>query len=188
MMPSQSQRRFVLADAMILIVATAIGTALVRTYLLDIMASMPRRGIWMPPNPRIRTQIAMRAVLLAGVPLLAVWTVALLLLRLRRPRPRLRRLFRQPGAIACAVVMLAVPLDAPWMVLIFNTGYWDTYNAANIIVNHVGGGYVVLGGWSTLALSGRWRAEPSWIDRAGRIIGVAWIVATVLSRWRYLMV
>ena len=114
--------------------------------------------------------------------------MALLLLRLRRLRPRLRRLFRQPGAVACAVVMLAVPLDAPWMVLIFNTGYWDTYNAANIIVNHVGGGYVVLGCWSTLALSGRWRAEPSWIDRAGRIIGVAWIVATVLSRWRYLMV
>jgi hypothetical protein len=30
--------------------------------------------------------------------------------------------------------------------------------------------------WITLALTGRWRSERSWIDRAGRLIGVVWLI------------
>jgi hypothetical protein len=30
--------------------------------------------------------------------------------------------------------------------------------------------------WLTLIASGRWRVEPSWIDRFGRAIGFYWIV------------
>ena len=29
--------------------------------------------------------------------------------------------------------------------------------------------------WSALVLSGRWCAEPTWIDRAGRALGLGWI-------------
>jgi hypothetical protein len=38
-------------------------------------------------------------------------------------------------------------------------------------------GFVVAGAWLALVLAGAWRPEPSLIDRAGRIVGVFWIVA-----------
>jgi hypothetical protein len=32
-------------------------------------------------------------------------------------------------------------------------------------------GAAVLGAWSAMAASGRWESQPSWIDRAGRLLG-----------------
>lgn len=29
--------------------------------------------------------------------------------------------------------------------------------------------------WTMLAVGGRWRPQPTWIDRAGRLVGLAWI-------------
>jgi hypothetical protein len=58
----------------------------------------------------------------------------------------------------------------------------DALKVAYSFVYHVDVGFAILGGWVALVLSGRWRPEPSWIDRAGRIIGVTWIAAVVLSR------
>ena len=39
--------------------------------------------------------------------------------------------------------------------------------------------FAVIGGWSTLALSGRWHPEPSWIDAAGRVTGVIWLASSL---------
>jgi hypothetical protein len=39
----------------------------------------------------------------------------------------------------------------------------------------------ILGGWLVLALSGSWRPEPTWIDRAGRGLAFAWIFATAVQ-------
>jgi len=41
-------------------------------------------------------------------------------------------------------------------------------------------GYGVGAVWLLLAVSGRWRAERSWIDRLGRVLGVVWIAATIV--------
>lgn len=35
--------------------------------------------------------------------------------------------------------------------------------------------------WLVLAVAGRWRPEPSWIDRSGRVLGVTWIVLAALT-------
>jgi hypothetical protein len=43
-------------------------------------------------------------------------------------------------------------------------------------------GPAVLAAWAALRLGGRWRSEPNWIDRAGRILGAFWVVLW-LSRW-----
>ena len=40
----------------------------------------------------------------------------------------------------------------------------------------------VITSWLALLLSGRWRAEPSWLDRAGRVFGCYW-VGLWLFRW-----
>ncbi len=40
-------------------------------------------------------------------------------------------------------------------------------------------GFSVAAIWVLLALSGRWRPERSWIDRLGRLLGVAWIACAI---------
>ncbi len=166
MMPSQPHRRFVLADAMLLIVATAVGIALVRAILHDILAILPTLSLI--TNPLIRANNMMRVALLAGSPLLAAWTVALLLARLGRPRPHLRRVLRQPGAVACAVATLTMAVDTTWIIPTWVRGFSalnvrNTLNVANILVNDIDAGYAVLGGWSALALMAQWCPEPVFI-------------------------
>jgi hypothetical protein len=33
----------------------------------------------------------------------------------------------------------------------------------------------VIGAWAVLALCGRWKPEPCWLDRLGRMLGASWI-------------
>jgi hypothetical protein len=40
-------------------------------------------------------------------------------------------------------------------------------------------GLLVAGAWLTLLLAGAWRPEPTWVDRAGRALGVFWILAAL---------
>ena len=42
----------------------------------------------------------------------------------------------------------------------------------------------VAAAWLGLALSRRWRPEPGWIDRVGRLIGVLWLL-TLYFDWEY---
>ena len=35
--------------------------------------------------------------------------------------------------------------------------------------------FIVAGAWLTLAASGHWRSERSWIDRLGRALGTYWL-------------
>jgi hypothetical protein len=184
-MPSQTIRKFTVVDAMLLIMATAIGIVLVRAILPNVTAMIMSilADLAHPPKQGVSaTADAWQVALLAGSPLLAAWTVALLLARLGRPRPHLRRVLRQPGAVACAVATLAMAVDATWIIPIWVRGA-SPLKAAYSFVYHFDVGFAVLGGWAVLVLSGRWRPEPSWIDRAGRIIGATWIGAVVLSRF-----
>jgi hypothetical protein len=49
----------------------------------------------------------------------------------------------------------------------FWTAYWE-------IPARAGQTVAVL--WFALAVSGRWETDRGWIDRAGRILGVFWLV------------
>jgi hypothetical protein len=181
--PSQSRRRFLISDAMVLIAATAVGIALARMIM---SFEGWRRDFGTPQEPWRTARVVFRNSRNVGSPLLLTWTVALLVLHLRRPRPRLRRVFRRPGAIACGVATLAFLLPT---VLIIPLGVraraegssvGDPFYLASIWVLGANGGLGVLCGWLTLVLGGRWRPEPSWLDRAGRIVGAGWIAAYVL--------
>jgi hypothetical protein len=180
---SERKRRFTLLDMLILTAATAIGLAWTRAYLSDFSAvfpsSHPQAGSWMLLRVRIH-----------GITtcLLICWTLALLAIQLRRPRPRLRRLAQRPGMAACnAVALIAVyqvlhllswsliraPLSQP--IWTFVAGCQPSISAA------------VAAAWLTLAMSGRWRAEPDWIDRAGRVAGACWL-GLVIVEWIALLV
>jgi hypothetical protein len=110
--------------------------------------------------------------------LLIPWTVAVFLMRLRLPRPPLRRLVFQPGMAACGavtiwlgfktlllVLMLGVPQQRPLVQAYMGDGLAIVSWAAP----------AVAGAWLLLIFSGHWRSERGWIDRLGRTLGVCWL-------------
>lgn len=133
----------------------------------------------------------------------AMGMVALLVLRLRRPRPGWRRLSRQPGAVACAAATAAL-LAGGVLVLSRYMSMANPMgsNRVNIPLVHMPNELAwgshdwpvlesrippaVVSAWLVLAFCGRWRAEPSWIDRTGRVFGSFW-VGLWMFRW-YLVV
>jgi hypothetical protein len=115
-------------------------------------------------------------------------TLALIPLRLRKPRPRGWRLWCQPGMSA----EIAVAVSLAHFLLLRSLS--DYLNAARTIVSSPDGllaqitlllpskaSCTVAAMWVVLALSGRWKAEKTWIDRTGRILGLYWIVYPIVS-------
>ena len=96
-------------------------------------------------------------------PFLIVWTISLLVLRLRRPRPELGLLWRQPGWCGCVAVVAGVAIGLAEEAVV-------EWPAPTVVVPAA-----VVIAWLVLLLTRRWSAEASWIDRAGRCLGLAWI-------------
>jgi hypothetical protein len=46
-------------------------------------------------------------------------------------------------------------------------------------------GAAVLWCWVTMALSGRWRPEPVWLDRLCRLLGFAWLAMALVFTYAY---
>jgi hypothetical protein len=101
-------------------------------------------------------------------PFLLFFSPALLWLRSRKPRPTWNELMRQPGTIACL-------------------GGVFTAFLAPVLGIYVGGSWFVLAfaivpvAWLILAVRRRWKSEPSWLDRAGRVVGIGWIAAAAYA-------
>jgi hypothetical protein len=163
--------KFRISDVLILVAATAVGCSLVEREALG--------AFWEIGQNSRSYYHASVAVGIAASPVLLAWTLAATVIRLRRPRPRFRLLVRQPGAIACLLISAFVPvLFAFSLVNVYRISHWRPGQA---IPNQCFGSLiyrlplVVLAAWITLWLNGRWRPEPSAIDRFGRLLGVGWI-------------
>lgn len=102
-------------------------------------------------------------------------TPTLILVRLRRPRPSLRRIAFQPGFAACATASVAV-------LIMVDLAYLGIADVPPGIIPLVPGASV-LPAWSALALARRWDPEASWVDRAGRLVGVFWIAMIPWAFW-----
>ncbi len=87
------------------------------------------------------------------------------ILRLRRPRPSWRPLLVQPGMVA-ALAMVFGLFWVTGLVHILMPGQIDAMTGPWIVI----GGTVALA-WVILALFRRWKAEPGWLDRLGRLLG-----------------
>lgn len=183
-------RRFTLLDAVVLIAAIAIGLAGVRGGWIEFPLLDRPDGGW--TGLAVIGRIPL--ILLIVMPCFTTLNIAVLLLRFRRPRPRLRRLFLQPGAAACGAVFLTwltlngtglmfVAIDHIWgdvTLVRDSTGVEETLSWSLMM----GGPYLfsaspslaVLIAWSLLFSIGRWRAEPTWIDRVGRSMGIVWLL------------
>jgi hypothetical protein len=164
-------RRFTLADAMIVVAATAIG-------LGGFIASQDIDG-----RPRMPTAVSEYVRLTSFQ--FVIWSWAIVIMRLCPPRPALWRVGRQPGFVACLAVGVfsltrwcyEIPeyighLDNVKLISFINLfvlASWPFFVCPAIIV-----------AWLTLALGGNWRPEASWIDRLGRALGIVWLAASVL--------
>jgi hypothetical protein len=163
-------RVFTLLDAMVFVAATAVGLAVIRTC-------SPVYYTWQYTPIPPPTWVNWSSVVFSHwsfylSPLPAAWALAVLILRLRAPRPTLHRVFRQPGLVAsCAVVLCVLAGVAHYLADLHRPSYhewpfeYTTYSA----------GCAVGAVWLVLWLGGRWRAERSWIDRLGRGLGAYWI-------------
>jgi hypothetical protein len=173
---TEPTRRMTLLDAMILIAATAGGLAMIRGPVPGVLHILPSS----PPIPFLIPRPALDAGLLtlAAWPLPAMWTLALLTIRLRPPRPPWRRLSRQPGVTACCAVAFVALFNTLLLAgLSLKVGFdGDLFPVTALPV-----GLAVAVTWATLRMGGRWRPVPSPLDRAGRLLGAYWVAMIPLS-------
>jgi hypothetical protein len=200
-------RRFLLSDAIVLVAATAAGLAVVKPYH-ETMALLD----WAPPIESAGAFSGwikgLWGCLVLIAPVVMAWTLAILVLRLRRPRERWRRLVRQPGLVAglmAAVVLgwrfvgfatMCVRVNGRTSLSILTvrhgslSGLWGGWPQRNLLfeTDHFLDtmatiGVAVAASWMLLLASRRRCSEPSWIDRTGRALGWFWIATLPLTSW-----
>jgi hypothetical protein len=171
----EAHRKFTLFDAIVSMSAIGLTLALARTHLTYLWANLraiPYAGttgwqsLW--AYLRTRTDVTGSIVMLSFTSfegLLVSGTLAFLIMRLRQPRPPFRRLVRQPGMVVCEVWLLG-------MFLGFCISSFVTHPSVGLVVVLTACAIPIA--WGTLALLGRLEAEPSWIDRMSRVLGVCW--------------
>lgn len=197
-------RRLSTSDALVLVAATAIGLAVVRTIEASAFSSIISSTsvvIWTGPNqvttasgvlqdywqreggaPGVMLSYWGQRLSLWCAPCLASWTLAVLGLSCvhRRGDPW------RPGGVAGAAVLLALSCAAvsrPEMLF-----YYRARPAGPIYLDWLPwwlslwlsaprlAGFAVAASWSSLALAGGWKPERGWVDVAGRLLGSAWLV------------
>jgi hypothetical protein len=192
--PAVIRRRFRLSDAMILIAATGMGFGVLAWLSRSTDGELSWWNLWSEVS--IVFQNSGRGSLAEGIlylcaevaslmsPLVAMWTLALLPIRLIAPRPRLRRIACQPGWIAVCAACSALAAIGLQMIGVVLVGGTDIASAPTIVADifmysPMFLGMAVAASWMTLCVGRRWRADRSWVDRSGRAVGCFWIVAAI---------
>jgi hypothetical protein len=177
------QRRLRIADVLVLVAATAIGIAWMSRWSLPyvirqkLLVKYDPSPVLMPPEDGNFAD--------AGAYLLAPWAFSLVILRMLRPRPRQRALLNRPGFVATGVAT-AVILQQLVRFQIENARLYGSLRNGFVMVfeatNPTPIALAVMASWSLMVACGRWHPEASWVDRAGRAVGVAYVLAS-LSTW-----
>jgi hypothetical protein len=176
-MSSTLARRLTILDVMVMVAGTAVGFAGSRTLLS--LQRMPSASLGVSA--------------LVGSPwVVVVPTLALVPIRLRRPRPDRDHLWRQPGWVACFAVALTLAIGVIQQFLSFVFFFirrpgavrgallWSSFRELSLRLPQQAV-FAVAAAWAVLALGGRWSPEKSWIDRLGRLSGLYWIAVPFMS-------
>ena len=169
-------------DLLVLIAATAAGFGAIRALAPDNEVFVAPYSPTTPPTWINRGAVTASNWALYLAPLVAAWTMGTLILRLRRPRPRFRRLALQPGWVACCAAAVGIGVGVV-MTAIGIAGRYGVMQYFELVTYPVG--VAVAAAWTHLAVSGRWRPERSWVDRMGRVMGIVWLAMIPLLWGRY---
>ena len=173
-------RRFVLLDGIVFVAATAVGLTLARQIDLD--WSFPQ----FPRQPR-RGLVMLHVALLHVAVVLVCEAAAVAACGLIPPDSGRRLRLRGPGLIACLCVSVYAPATWGFYVAMPHLGLNTGYHTGGLLYSWLGrSAAAVTLCWSTLLLTGGWRTEPSWPDRAGRALAFAFIGLEMLS-WAWLI-
>jgi len=192
---SLPRRRFRVLDVMILVAATAIacpvGLWIAQQFSAEIFWSgLYKDFLSLFDSSDGDGMILEEAVALGGfffllfAPFAAAWTIALALIQLAGRREPLRSLANRPGAAAIFPAGITCAFVSVILVLKYHIN--DFYNPHSpfslelmFLLLPMLVGASVSGSWMMLLIGRRWNAEPSWIDRLGRALGVFWVIAGV---------
>jgi hypothetical protein len=186
-------RRLTIIDMMVLVAATGVGIALILVYIrnsddLKQYSGPENFSFFRLTEDRSFFRFMKTSKTWVNLPFLLIltWAPALVFLRFLQPRPHFRRIFRQPGMVACSATLFVIGCLGVEMAVCGANGtehfsvnvkskyflvcFFGTLDDVRWITP-----YVVTSAWALLALGGRWRCEPSWIDRTGRLIGGFWV-------------
>jgi hypothetical protein len=172
-------RPFSLADALVIVAATAAG--LVPARSLSFLSSTRRASLFAGS----RFNITLKEGMVLVLPVLLAWTVAVLLLSLRRPGPAWRRVGRGPGFVAAVAVLLGqAQLASEFVPVQWSARAWPDAERYAVLLPALSdrAGPPLLGAWVALALAGLWRPGRSWVERFGRWLGAVWLGLFLLVR------
>ena len=143
----------------------------------DPLALPPLLPMPLPPSASDMLQVAVTEIVRSTAVFLACCTLGLLALRLRRPRPPIRRLALRPGSTVFVVVIFAAVV-AGVAACSITTHYrdenWPTYMGSIIeewiyLSNRSIGPHIVII-WTVLALGRRWSVR-GWLEWSGLVLG-----------------
>ncbi len=137
----------------------------------------PSEAAMMQQIARFERRIALTRLLSSYQVFLSVWTFALVLLGLRKPRPRLRRLVLEPGWAACFTAMVVLVVRTLSAVALWGAGQWLSLRAAGVSVLDDPGDYAgpaVAAVWLIIVMGGRGRFDWSSIGWLTNITAVQW--------------
>jgi hypothetical protein len=164
-------RPFTLGDAMIFIIGLALGLAVARPAISLIVDAVRSDHGWRVGTlARVVSLGRMCNIVLLNF--LVFLLPSILIARLRRPLPPLRAIACQPGFMVCALPLAVVVGALPLSLFAFSGLTAYVIETAGLVLV-VGAAPV---SWVVLKLTHRWRPEPGWIDRTGRVLGVLWMV------------
>jgi hypothetical protein len=116
-------------------------------------------------------------------------TIACLAIRLRKPRPGFHQLSGQPGLVACESLLvfgsISFPVTAIYQMQIQPSRPLGALQMVLVQFFQTFAGFIVIVAWGFLALSGRWRREPGWIDGMGMALGFYAIVLSILTSYYF---
>jgi hypothetical protein len=118
--------------------------------------------------------------------LLIAWELGLLALLARKPRPRLRRLVRSPGAAACITVLAFWLVSSVQTTTVWLLTLWGPLVGVELTLIHelrtcaVGlqahAGAAIIATWLILWLSRATSFHRTWLDICGVVLGIGWIL------------